>query len=79
MLDWDEQGSKGLLLDVYKDFNKSVKAILAKVDPSNLRIWTLLDMEPLESWTKGRLALMGDAAHPFLPCTHTFLEGMISC
>lgn len=37
------------------------------VDVSELNVWTLLDMDRIPSWVNGRLALMGDAAHPFLP------------
>lgn len=73
--DWNEQGSKGTILDVYKDFGESVLAILSKIDPTTLKVWTLLDMEPLSSWTKGKLGLMGDAAHPFLP--RKSIEGKI--
>jgi salicylate hydroxylase len=27
----------------------------------------LFDYDPMESWTKGRITLLGDAAHPLLP------------
>ncbi|MFH8727948.1 FAD-dependent monooxygenase [Streptomyces termitum] len=30
------------------------------------RIWVLCDRDPVEEWTDGRVALMGDAAHPML-------------
>ena len=29
--------------------------------------WALFDREPLQSWTHGRIALIGDAAHAMLP------------
>jgi salicylate hydroxylase len=29
--------------------------------------WALYDREPLPIWTKDRLSLLGDAAHPMLP------------
>jgi salicylate hydroxylase len=31
------------------------------------RKWPLFDCNPIASWTAGRVALMGDAAHPMLP------------
>jgi salicylate hydroxylase len=39
--------------------------VLAQVD-TTFR-WALYDREPLATWTKGRLTLLGDAAHPMLP------------
>jgi hypothetical protein len=37
------------------------------VDASDLKLWTLLDMDRIPTWHKERLVLLGDAAHPFLP------------
>ncbi len=33
---------------------------------SDWRLWVLCDREPVESWVDGRVALLGDAAHPML-------------
>ncbi|KAM5345119.1 hypothetical protein ACJ41O_010981 [Fusarium nematophilum] len=64
---WGRGGSKELLLEIYKDFEPKVLSLLGLVESSELKVWTLLDMERIPSWFKGRLALLGDAAHPFLP------------
>ncbi|KAH7258472.1 hypothetical protein B0J15DRAFT_535498 [Fusarium solani] len=64
---WGQGGSKELLLDVYKGFEQRVRSLLEFVDSSELKVWTLLDMERIPSWHRERLVLLGDAAHPFLP------------
>lgn len=64
---WSEEGSKSTLLEVFKDFGPVVQDLLGLVDSSGLKLWTLLDMEQLPIWVTGKLALLGDAAHPFLP------------
>lgn len=64
---WQETGSKARLLEIYKDFAPSVHAILNKADESKLKVWKLLDMEKMPSFINGKLAVLGDAAHPFLP------------
>ncbi|WP_442581118.1 3-hydroxybenzoate 6-monooxygenase [Mesorhizobium sp. ASY16-5R] len=33
---------------------------------SNWKLWVLCDREPVENWVDGRVALLGDAAHPML-------------
>ena len=55
------------LLNVYKDFDETLKLLLAQADPGTLKVWKLLDMEKLPTFVNGKLALLGDAAHPFLP------------
>lgn len=56
------------ILKVYEDFHPAVRSLLAKSDDPGISkgVWQLLDMEQIP-WTKGRLALLGDAAHPFTP------------
>ena len=65
--DWTTDASKESLLRVYRSFTPAVHALLAKADPTSLKVWRLLDMEDLPTWVSGRFALIGDAAHPFLP------------
>lgn len=56
------------ILKVYDDFHPAVKSLLAKSSEPSISkgVWQLLDMEQIP-WTKGRMALLGDAAHPFTP------------
>jgi hypothetical protein len=42
---------------------------IASLADEEVKVWMLYDMQSLPSWTRGRLVLIGDAAHPFLPCT----------
>jgi salicylate hydroxylase len=39
-----------------------VQSLLDKID--SWKMWVLCDREPVKNWTKGRVTLIGDAAHP---------------
>lgn len=75
---WDQEASKEKLLEVFGAFGPQVKEMLDLVDSSTLKVWSLLDMERIPRWYKGRLALLGDAAHPFMPCRSTALVRFLS-
>ncbi|KAF2812721.1 FAD binding domain protein [Mytilinidion resinicola] len=64
---WDQTGDRDRMLQIYSSFDPAVRALIGKVDPKTVNVWTLLDMKVIPSWTYERLALLGDAAHPFLP------------
>jgi 2-polyprenyl-6-methoxyphenol hydroxylase-like FAD-dependent oxidoreductase len=64
---WNGEANKLKLLEVYKDFDSSLLALLDKAEAKSLKAWELLDMDVLSTWVQDRLALLGDAAHPFLP------------
>jgi salicylate hydroxylase len=53
------------MLDVFSDFHSSSIALLSSAD--KVGTWTLYDLPALSTWSRGRAALMGDAAHPLLP------------
>ncbi|KAJ0375007.1 hypothetical protein COL26b_006722 [Colletotrichum chrysophilum] len=63
--DWHASVGKEKLLERYSDFHPSVLAILDKA--TEVKQWALLYRAPIPSWTKGKMALAGDAAHPMLP------------
>jgi 2-polyprenyl-6-methoxyphenol hydroxylase-like FAD-dependent oxidoreductase len=65
--EWNKTGSIEQVLKVYQDFDPALKQLIQKVDPAELKVWQLLDMDKLPTWSKGKLALLGDAAHPFTP------------
>lgn len=64
---YNQQIGKDTLLEVFKDFNPQVRKLLEKADPQTLKLWPLLDMDELPSWVEDRMAVLGDAVHPFLP------------
>jgi 2-polyprenyl-6-methoxyphenol hydroxylase-like FAD-dependent oxidoreductase len=65
--DWQNQGNKDKMLEIYKDFEPAVLKLLSMADEETLKVWELLDMEQLPTWTHEKLVLIGDAAHPFTP------------
>ncbi|KAF2170581.1 hypothetical protein M409DRAFT_64267 [Zasmidium cellare ATCC 36951] len=64
---WQTTGDKERMLQIYKDFAPSVLAFLSMAEEENLKVWNLLDLEKMPAWVNNKLALLGDAAHPFLP------------
>ena len=64
---WSKAGNVDKMLKVYQNFDPILLQLLGKADPQSVGVWTLLDMQVIPSWTADRLALLGDAAHPFLP------------
>ncbi|KAK3938757.1 hypothetical protein QBC46DRAFT_291915 [Diplogelasinospora grovesii] len=58
---------KKLVLEVGSEFKPAFRAVLEKVQEDTIRLWPLLDLPTLPTWVNGKMALLGDAAHPFLP------------
>ncbi|KAJ2993393.1 hypothetical protein NUW58_g1855 [Xylaria curta] len=67
LTDWNSVANKDKLMEVYTKFDESLLALLSKADADTLKVWELLDLDSLSTWVCDRLALLGDAAHPFLP------------
>jgi 2-polyprenyl-6-methoxyphenol hydroxylase-like FAD-dependent oxidoreductase len=64
---WGQSGNLQKMLQIFSSFDPAVLKLLSMADPQSVRVWKLLDMEEIPRWYEGRLALLGDAAHPFLP------------
>lgn len=56
------------LLRVFRKFPADLLTLLRMADPDSIKVWKLLDMDTLPTWVKGKLALLGESAHPMLPC-----------
>ena len=61
---WNAEGSKELLWKHFQGLRPEVLRLLELIE--TWRLWVLCDREPVKNWTKGRVTLLGDAAHPML-------------
>jgi len=64
---WHERAELSELQAVFAGFCDEAKAVLDYLTGHELFKWALYDREPVDEWARGRLVLMGDAAHPMLP------------
>ena len=62
---WSAPGDPAMLRQEFAGWDPRVEGLLNRVQ-STFRT-ALYDREPLPIWSRGRLTLLGDAAHPMLP------------
>lgn len=63
---WTEPGEPEVLAARFATWSPTVRRIVSLVGSSVFR-WALHDREPLDSWSHGRVTLLGDACHPMVP------------
>ena len=61
---WDIFGDAAELHRHFQAQHPSVVAMLNKIE--SWRMWVLCDRDPIAQWSRGRVTLLGDAAHPML-------------
>ncbi len=61
---WDSYGDPTELHERFAKTCEPVHTLLNKIE--SWRMWVLCDRPPIKEWSKGRITLLGDAAHPML-------------
>jgi salicylate hydroxylase len=64
---WSIPATVKEFLTLFGDFPGPVRELIAAIPEPDLFKWGLRDREPLAAWTRGRVAMLGDAAHPMTP------------
>lgn len=66
--DWNRRVDKSVFADRFADWRWDWIDIPAVIDGAEaIYEFPLVDRDPLPRWTRGRLTLLGDAAHPMYP------------
>ena len=64
---WSQTGDVAELKDHFSEFAPEVQQLLAAVPGGRCHKWGLFARDPLPSWVRGRVTVLGDAAHPMMP------------
>lgn len=64
---WNRPAPLEEVREKFAGWHKDVQSLLSATPADALYKWGLFDRDPLEQWIHGRIALLGDAAHPMLP------------
>jgi salicylate hydroxylase len=64
---WSIPATVAEFLGLFDDFPEPVRELISAIPGPDLFKWGLRDREPLPVWTRGRVTMLGDAAHPMTP------------
>ncbi|MDE1150115.1 MAG: FAD-dependent monooxygenase [Azospirillaceae bacterium] len=64
---WNRHATRAELLDLFAGWHEDVIGLASCAPLETTACWALYDRDPLQTWVRGRVGLLGDAAHPVLP------------
>lgn len=64
---WSTPATREQFKAHFPGWNAHVHALINRIPEDMLFVWPLFDRELIPEWTRGRVTLLGDAAHPMLP------------
>jgi salicylate hydroxylase len=62
---WSTAGSREELRNDFRDWHADVQVMIDQIETPYK--WAMMIRDPMETWSKGRITLLGDACHPTLP------------
>ncbi|EDU44702.1 UbiH 2-polyprenyl-6-methoxyphenol hydroxylase [Pyrenophora tritici-repentis] len=62
---WVTEGDSQKMLETFQEFPDWTRKVMKQA--RSIGLWQLRDLDPLETWYRGRVILIGDAAHAMLP------------
>ena len=62
---WSAKGDVDELRAAFADFHPDVRAVLAAAP--EVHKWGIFERDPLPTWRRGRVVLLGDSCHPMTP------------
>ena len=65
--DVDRPGVKDKLARTFADWHEPIPAVIEETPEDAISGTGIFDRKPVRSWSRGRMTLLGDAAHPMTP------------
>ncbi|WP_328352327.1 FAD-dependent urate hydroxylase HpxO [Mycobacterium sp. NBC_00419] len=66
-LEYDRATARDVLRRQFAGWAPGVQALIERLDPMTTNRVEILDLDPFHTWVKGRVAVLGDAAHNTTP------------
>lgn len=64
---WSQRVDTAELISLFEGWHPNVVGLARAAPHEGTAKWALYDRDPIPTWIQGRVALLGDAAHPVLP------------